>query len=140
MIKPLEPFQGYRAGHPWYYRLGGPIPTPRQIRADVESRDYRGYLADHIDTAAAKPEPQRSEALRALRSRVLDEMRADLTRYRECAQELRRFRNACTEDDRPITCDVYTAISLKTAHLINAFANLRTIEEALSKQGDLFGF
>lgn len=140
MTKPLESFNGYRAGHPSYYRLGGPIPTPKQIRADVQNRDYRGYLADHIDNAAAKPEPQRSEALRALRGRVLEEMRADLKCYRECARELRRFRNARMEDDRPIICDVYTALSLKTAHLINAFANLRTIDEALSVQGDLFGF
>ena len=140
MTKTIEPFQGYNAGHPWFYRLGGPIPTPKQIKANVEANDYRGYLAGDIDAAAAKSEPQRSEALRALREQVLADMGRDLKQYRDCARELRSFRNAKAEDDRPLTCNVYTAISLKTSHLIYGFANLRTIDDALSVQGDLFGF
>ncbi|AKO96677.1 hypothetical protein MALG_01493 [Marinovum algicola DG 898] len=140
MTVTIAPFQGYSAGHPWYYRLGGPIPTPKQIKADVHADDYRGYMAGDIDAAAAKSEPQRSEALRAMRDQVLADMRCDLKIYRDCARELRGFRNAKAEDDRPLTCNVYTAISLKTSHLINGFANLRTIYDALSVQGDLFGF
>ena len=140
MTKAISPFGGYHAGHPWYYRLGGAIPSPKQIKADVESEAYRGYLAGDIDEAAAKSEPQRSESLRALREQVLEDLRKDLSRYRECAQELRRFRRAGEQDDRPLTCNVYTAISLKTSHLTNGFANLRTIDDALTVQGDLFGF
>ncbi|MCF8466219.1 MAG: hypothetical protein K9G33_02355 [Sneathiella sp.] len=140
MTKKLIPFGGYHAGHPWYYRLGGPIPTPRQIKAEVESKDYRGYLAGDIDAAAVKSEPQRSETLRALREQVLGDLRRDLARYRECAQELRTFRCAEEQDDRPLTCNIYLAISLKVSHLTNDFANLRTIDDALSVQGDLFEF
>jgi len=94
MTQPLSPCGGYHAGHPWYYRLGGAIPSPKQIKAEVESKNYRGYLARRIDAAAAKSEPQRSESLRALREKVLEDLRKDLSRYRECAQELRRFRRA----------------------------------------------
>ncbi len=140
MAKKLAPHGGYHAGHPWYYRLGGAIPLPKQIKAEVESEDYRGYLARDIDFAAAKSEPRRSDALRALRERILKDLRKDLARYRECACELRRFRCAGEQDDRPLTCNVYTAISLKSSHLTNGFANLRTIDDALSVQRDLFGF
>ena len=140
MTKILPPFGGYNEGHPWYYRLGGPIATPKQIKADTEARDYRGYLACDIDAAAEKSEPQRSDALRALRERVLEDLHRDLKRYRQCAQELRRFRRAGEQDDRPLTCNIYVAMSLKSSHLTNGFANLRTINDALSVQGDLFGF
>ncbi len=140
MTKPLNSFGGYHAGHPWYFRLGGAIPSPKQIKAEVESKDYRGYLADDIDAAAAKSEPQRSDTLRAMRERVLKDLAKDLSRYRECAQELRQFRRAGEQDERPLTCNIYLAISLKTSHLTNGFANLRTIDDALTVQGDLFGF
>lgn len=140
MTKTFTPHGGYNVGHPWYFRLGGAIPSPKQIKTEVESQGYRGYLAGDIDAAAAKSEPQRSDTLRALRKQVLRDLRKDLSRYRECACELRRFRRAGEVDDRPLTCDVYTAISLKSSHLTNGFANLRTIDEALTVQGDLFGF
>lgn len=140
MTQALTPCGGYHVRHPWYFRLGGAIPSPKQIKAEVEAEGYRGYLAGDIDAIAAKSEPQRSDALRALREQVLDDLRKDLSRYRECAQELRRFRRADQLDDRPLTCDIYTAISLKCSHLTNRFANLRTIDDALSVQGDLFGF
>ena len=140
MTKILTPHCGYHAGHPCYFRLGGAIPSPRQIKAQVESDDYRGYLAEDIDAAAAKSEPQRSDKIRAMRERVLKDLGKDLSRYRECAQELRRFRRAGEQDERPLTCNIYLAISLKTSHLTNGFANLRTIDDALTVQGDLFGF
>lgn len=54
MTKPLTPHRGYNVGHPWYFRLGGAIPSPKQIKTEVESRDYRGYLAGDFDAAAAK--------------------------------------------------------------------------------------
>lgn len=83
----LTPCCSYSAGHPWYYLLGGGVPTPKQIRAyacaRADKKGYRGYLADKIDAAHPKQEPQRSEALRQIKARVISELCNDISRYRE---------------------------------------------------------
>lgn len=129
--------QGYDAGHPWFYHLGGDIPPLKAILTYVEAGEYRGYLADEIDTLNAKAEPKRSIEIRVLRKKLLAELRADISRYRGCARELRAFRQ---NDDAQLGCacaDIHTAISLKFNHIVNGFANLRTLD-GLPRQGDLF--
>jgi len=141
MAQNLPPHAGYNAGHPWYYLLGGLVPTPKQIRAHVRSCDYHGYLTDKIIAASRKHEPQRSEALRAIRSKVMAQLRHDLSRYRQVAHELRQHRLHSPVDlERPVCLDVHTNISLKFAHIYNDFAHLFYLDDLPAHQGDLLDF
>lgn len=140
MTKSLFPCGGYSADHPWYYVLGGDIPSLKQIRAYTLERGCRGYLADEISQAHLKPEPKRSQCLDKIRSSVLRSLRADISRYQEVAQDLRRLlRGACAQAEQTPHCeDVHTSMSLKFCHIMNGFAHLNTLD-ALPKQLDLFG-
>lgn len=131
---------GYGAGHPWYYLLGGVVLTPKQIKANVIRSGYGGYLADDIAAADKKPEPQRSQALRSLRARAMEEFKRDMGGYRRRVSDLHRYRAANPLPERPTCCaDIHTNISLKHNHLVNDFAHLITIDALLEVQGDLFG-
>ncbi|MBL4877172.1 MAG: hypothetical protein JKY10_11865 [Cohaesibacteraceae bacterium] len=139
MIQQLEPYEGYKPGHPWYYRLGGKIPSPKQIEAYAMSAEYRGYLAGDINDAMNRVEPQRSAALRKIRTKVIADLRKDMSCYRGFACKLRRFRsdNSVKLDEHG--CDnIHTAMSLKFAHIYNGFANLKTLDNVPNKQLDLF--
>lgn len=131
--------RGYNLGHPWYYLLGGKVLKPKQILAHVKHGGYQGYAKDDIAAADAKPEPRRSSALRSYRDRFADDLRRDLSVYRTKVRELNRYRETQNFDVIPTSCDdIHTAMSLKTAHLINDFAHLIFLDDLLSKQGDLF--
>lgn len=133
----LERTRAYGAGHPWYYVLGGPLLGPASIRRAVLERGYRGYLAQEIDAANNKSEPQRSEALRCLKQQALCDFRQSLLRYRQLARELRAFRmSGQTETE---CTDLHTAISFKHNHLFNDIAQLIVLDHCLSQQRDLFG-
>ncbi|TPW26424.1 hypothetical protein FJU08_22300 [Martelella alba] len=120
--------------------LGGPIPTPKQIRAYALERDYKGYLAERIEEAHRRAEPKRSAALRNIRDAVLRDLAADLARYREVVCELRKYRHAFPIGmARPDCADIHTAMSLKFAHLYNGFAHLNTLDTLPNEQLDLFG-
>lgn len=82
--------QGYNLGHPWYYLLGGPIPTVKTIQANVIAGDYAGYLARTISEVDRKAEPQRSTKLDALRAQIVEDLHDDITRYRTCARDLQK--------------------------------------------------
>ena len=131
--KPVNGFErmtcgGYHAGHPWYYLLGGVVPTPKQIRNEVVGSGYRGYMAEDIDIAAKRAEPKRSEALRnKIRAKVLDGLRSDISRYRQVAFKLHEHpRISATCGKEVISCDnIHTAMSLKHAHIYNGFISIR---------------
>lgn len=129
--------QGYSAGHPWYYLLGGDIPSIKSIRTCAILGKYPGCSARLIRKADAKAEPKRTEALRHLRNRAIEDLRYDISRYRECVSELRRWRDKNEQVDRPECGGVHTAISQKFNHILNGFANLYRLDQ-LPKQGDLF--
>lgn len=129
----------YLPGHPWYYLLGGPVLMPSAIREAASRSTYHGYRAADIDKVDAMQEPKRSAALRAIREEVLAELRRDLSRYREVACKLRRYRRETAHEPFPdISADVHTAISLKHNHLYNDFAHLLRLDALLSRQRDLF--
>ncbi len=139
-ISPLHTIGGYSPGHPWFYILDGAILSAKQIRAYAQSKEYGGYRTDEILTAHRRPEPKRSKALRTIRADVLNSLRADLSRYREVARELRTYRrNFDPATDQRKCAAVHTSMSLKFAHLHNGFANLRTLDSLPSEQLDLFG-
>lgn len=134
-------YADYNVGHPWYYFLGGQIPSLREIQNDARQSDYKGYRCDDIAAADGKSEPARTNALRAIRSDVLIELKRNIAGYRKCALELRRYHAANALPDRPAACgNIHTNISLKYSHLYNDFAHLITLDDLLSKQSDLFGF
>jgi len=130
--------EGYSVGHCWYYRLGGAILKPKAIRDHIIAKGFTGYMAEDIEAADRMDEPSRSAKLRAMKSSVTDEIRADLSRYREIAAKIRRFRRAGIIADMGVTNCPYLALSLKFAHLCNGFAHLNRIEDLLAQQGDLF--
>ena len=134
-------YNDYSAGHPWYYFLGGKILMPKQILEQTRASGYKGYLADDTAAVDQKTEPTRSDKLRQLRAEIFDKIKADLSRYRQCAFALHRHPKIEFPITKVISCDdVHQAICLKHNHLVNGFAHLIYIDELLSKQGDLFGF
>lgn len=131
----------YNESHPWYYYLGGRIQYPREIRETVRSSGYRGWMEKDILRMAAMPEPARSTKLRDIRQEVVAQYRSDVTRYREYARELHRYRRKhyASADDSPSCDGVHVSIGLKYAHLFNDFAHLLLLDELLARQPDLFG-
>jgi hypothetical protein len=144
MIKQIHHTQavgGYCSGHSWYYLLGNPILTPKQIMQAAKASNYRGYRREEIETAAAKPEPQRSEALRTIRQQLKEELRKDISGYRQCALQLHRHLKKNGFDPSPTVCeDVHTNISLKHNQIYNGFAHLALLDELPEQQQDLFEF
>jgi hypothetical protein len=120
--------------------LGGETLSPKQIRAEVSTGSYQGYMAEEINTVDNKPEPHRSEALRAFKAKFLKDLAEDISRYRQIACAIRRDRAENSIFIEPDSCDDnHTNISLKYAHIYNDFAHLNYIEDLLAQQGDLFG-
>ncbi len=142
MTQNLSPtHRGYGAGHCWYYLLGGAVLSPKQIKANTERSSFEGYAADDIGAADMLAEPKRSSELRALKAKVEAELRRDLSRYRQCALALNKYRATHDTPANPKSAEgVHVAISLKHNHLVNDFAHLGYLDDLLSRQGDLFGF
>lgn len=139
MTQNLTPHCGYHAGHPWYYLLGGTVPTLKQIRVYARASDYRGYLAADIDAAHAREEPKRSAALRKIKEKAVADLCRDITIYRQVVIDLRVWWRFNLMDERPSVCaEVHTSMSLKFAHIYNGFAHLETLD-SLPQQLDLFG-
>ncbi|CDO60024.1 hypothetical protein BN1012_Phect1810 [Candidatus Phaeomarinobacter ectocarpi] len=131
--------EDYHPGHPWYYLLGGTPPFPKQILERVKKHGYRGYKQRYIEEAAAKAEPDRSIALRAIKDDSRNSLFANLSRYREVARGLRKYRE--NPGEQPCFCsDVHQSVSLKHNHIYNDFAHLIWLDELLSEQRDLFDF
>lgn len=136
---PVTDENSYNAGHPWYYLLGGAIPRPKQILAGVKESGYQGYMADAIREADHKAEPKRSALLRSIETKVLDEIRRDLSQYRSLAHALHRYRlQAGLISDLLVCEDIHVSISLKYCHLYNGFAHLNYLKNFMSYQPDLF--
>jgi hypothetical protein len=129
----------YSPGHPWFYLLGGRVLTPKEIKKSVRASDYKGWRADELKKLEAKAEPQRSQGLRKLRAVVIAELADDLSRYRQVALDLYRYRRRTAGQELPCH-GVHTSASLKHNHLYNDFAHLNAIDDLLAQQPDLFGY
>ncbi|MEP2706156.1 MAG: hypothetical protein ABJZ83_12835 [Yoonia sp.] len=139
---PSMTHMGYDPGHCWYYLLGGKVLSPKQIKLRTLASGYKGYAAEDIGEAHLKAEPKRSSALRHLKAKFETDLKRDISRYRECALALHRFRKANPPlTERPKCAnDVHMNISLKHNHIVNDFAHLIYLNELLNQQGDLFSF
>ena len=139
MTQTLALHCGYNASHPWYYLLGGAVPTLKQIRSCAEVKSYRGYLANEIDAAHAKQEPKRSAALRKIKAEVVDDLNKDISCYREVVCKLRAYQRARQFDDNQIVCaEIHTSMGLKFAHIFNGFAHLKALDDLPNQQMELF--
>jgi hypothetical protein len=129
----------YSPGHPWYYLLGGRIRPPGSILQDALDRGYQGYAAADIAATSQQAEPQRSAALRQLKTRFYADYRRDLATYRQLAHQLRQRRKQGLDDrNAPVCAEIHTSISLKYCHLYNDLAHLTFLDDLLSYQRDLF--
>ncbi|MDD9911218.1 MAG: hypothetical protein OXR62_16240 [Ahrensia sp.] len=130
----------YHEGHTWYYVLGNPVLPLKRIRDEAVASGDHGYLKEEIENAALKQEPQRSEALRSIRQRVLRELNEDISQYRRCAFELHRYRDLMGIDPSPSEANiVHTNMALKVSHIFNDFARLALLDSLPEQQLDLFG-
>jgi hypothetical protein len=133
-------YQGYQAGHPWYYLLGGPVPRLKQIKACAAASGYKGFDADVIEAANRLPEPKRSRKLQKLQDSFRNDLRFDIKRYRQLVAKLRKDRqHNGIHQNKPVCCDVHTALSLTFSHLYNDFAHLHTLDQMMYVQQELFG-
>ena len=121
---------GYDPGHPWYYKLGGRILWPSEIKAEVLQSGGRGYLDREIDKICQMPTDKRPKAIAEMRARICSELRQDLKGYRRAARSLRWRRDF----QGPTTWffdtyqDPITAMSLKFCHVYNGMANLNHLD------------
>lgn len=132
-------YHNYDPGHPWYYYLGGSVLKPSYILECVKTNGHTGYLREEIAQLDQKTEPKRSESLRSVREKIMDDLRRDLSIYRRVVRELHEYRRSEDKaEPKRICANVHTSMSLKVSHLINDFAHLVEIDRLLSMQGDLF--
>lgn len=128
----------YSICHPWYFLLGGPVPHPSVIRAQVIETELTGYRRDEFAQISCMAEPQRSAAHRKAIEEVKTELRRDISKYRQCVVELRRYCETQDASEEPrCAASVHTNLSLKVSHMINGFAHLHQLDE-MEQQIDLF--
>lgn len=138
MTKSLPPHQGYNVGHPWYYFLGGKVPTLKQIRTDAQTSGYCGYRKADIESARGLAEPKRSARLRYIKEDVKLRLTSDISRYREVVRDLQAYRAGDTNRNHMGCAEVHTSMSLKYAHIYNGFAHLHMLDDLPDQQIDLF--
>ena len=125
----------YSTGHPWYYVLGGKILSLKEILKEVNEAPNKGYLETEIDKASGN-----NAKLQELKTKALSRLSDDISRYRQCALELHRYRKTLPENYKPICKEIHTSMGLKRNHIFNEFANLKHIEDLQAHQPTLFDF
>ncbi|MEM9676678.1 MAG: hypothetical protein AAF890_01370 [Pseudomonadota bacterium] len=130
--------QGHDCGESWYYALGGPVLTIKQIKAKVEASDHRGYLENELRSIDAQPEPRRLELFLHYREEFRAELAENLSSYRRAVRKLNEYRASCQQKAPPTECHkVHTEISVTYALLTIDFGHLALIDDLLSKQPEL---
>lgn len=133
-------FLGYSAGHPWYYKLGGPIIGPKSLSLKVKMEGRTGYMDHDIDRLDLAAEPKRTETLRKLKTQILQDLDRDIRCYRDCARALvKQRRDEDHVSDPSLSNAVEGSMARKFVHLYNGFANLAHVSRVLDRQLDLFG-
>ena len=96
-------------------------------------------MASDIEDADRRPEPKRSEILRQIRGKVMDDLKRDISHYREVARELLRQRKTFPFGSEKGCCDaIHESAALKHNYIFNDLAHKILLDELLSKQPDLF--
>ena len=69
----------------------------------------------------------------------MDDLKRNISRYREVARKLHRHRQISPFGAEEICCDaVHESVALKHNHIFNDLAHIIMLTELLSKQPDLF--
>lgn len=114
------------------------MPKLKEIKEAVNADAYEGYLSEDIKAIARKPEPQRTRAINAMRSKLIADLGRDVSIYRRCVRELQRYRCDLPASSGTCCAEIHTSMSLKHNHIYNGFANLKTLEALPEQQLELF--
>lgn len=129
--------QGHDCGEPWYYALGGPVLTIKQIKAKVKASNHRGYLENELPLIDAQPEPRRLELFLHYREEFRAELAENLSSYRRAVRKLNEYRASSQQKAPPTYChEVHEEMSVTYALLTIDFGHLALIDELLSKEPD----
>lgn len=139
-LAPLQDHEGYDPTHPWYYYLGGPIPTLKQIRAHAQREAYGSRAYSQIEALDRMQEPKRSKERNELLAWITFSLHRDISRYRECVRALHDARKKENEQTHmePSCREVDVSMSLKVAHIFHGFTQLEQLQR-VPQQIDLFG-
>lgn len=134
---------GYGSGHPWYYRLGGRILYPGEIKAEIYDRSPDEWHLQGFASIARMAEPARSREIQKQRKIITDGLQDDITRYRELARQINKLRTFIGPAPKPTFLESQnepnSGISLKHNHIHYGFSKLRALD-SLDVQQDLFSF
>ena len=122
---------GYDSGHPWYWYLGGAIPTVEDIRKEAE-KSARGYLQYEIEKLATKPEPRRSRDIQKMREDVEEGLKRSLKQYSHYCNRVRyrrRWQGPWEDQNMDIWREPNQNACLVHNHLHNAYGNLAHLDQ-----------
>lgn len=132
---------GYPPSHCWYYRTGGRILDPKEIKEKI---DLRGPSEHHIEAAKTldrRKEPRRSRDIKERRDALWKEIAVHVLIYMEQAKRVeyrRRWLGPWPDQDRDMWSEPFTAIMLKHNHLCYCYSELAAIDQLGEIQDDLF--
>lgn len=139
MNSPDIKINSYHPGRSWYYKQGGRILFPSEIKAKVKTDNYPDFMIEDILKASNMAEPKRSERLRGICKIIRATLRTDLATYLRFVRKLKARRLDPDPPEQSIVSCVYVAMSLKHNHIYHGYAKLMICEHHLTRQGDLFG-
>lgn len=129
----------YSPSHPWFYYLGGIVISPKQIKQRVMIKDQESYRAEDFEKLNSRKEPRRSESLRLMKEKIMQELVRDISAYRRTVRELKIWHAQDPLPEPFQSCnDVHTSMSLIYSHISNDFMHLKYLDNLASKQMDLF--
>lgn len=124
----------YSSGHPWYYVFRGEVLSIKQIWKLVHASSYKGSNEENISRLYGN-DPK----LKVMKEEVLSSLSKNISRYRQLALSLHRYRLKASKNQQEPSCeDVHVGMSLKYNHIYNDLAHLTYIEKQLSGQLELF--
>lgn len=130
--------ESYNSAHPCYYKFGGLVLFPSEIKSSVDLESYPDLMVEEILAASSMAEPKRSERLRGLRQAMRQELSRNLAIYLDRVRALKARRLDPDPPAQHVSSCVYVAMSLKHNHIYNDYARLMICEQHLSKQRDFF--
>lgn len=114
---------GYAPDHPWYYKVGGRILLPDEIKP----------INRHIDNWMPSYEKFKPVKLEETRKKVYADLDKDIKRYNEIAE---KGLDAISETDKRLDPEMslFTALSLKHNHIVSGKAMIAAIDLLLEQK------
>lgn len=111
---------GYDSGHPWYYKLGGRILTPDEVKALARATDSKRGDNARVAKLAQMSEPRRSKEVRAAIAQLEKAVQGHIYRYLQVSRRVQYERERpgpYTWDERRMWNEPDTATSLTHNHI-----------------------